>query len=73
VHLGAIEVELLPFGAGHLGGAQPIVIGHQDHQRIAGAIAVAAGGLDQLFDFGESPPIDQRCPASLARNLHAAE
>src|SRR5262245_21727382 len=45
------EVDLAPLQVADLAGAQAVAIGHQDHQRIAVAFAVLAGGLHQAFDF----------------------
>ena len=50
--LAAIEVDLLPLKGSHFSGTEAVAVGHQHHQRIAGAVAVAAGGLDQPLDFG---------------------
>jgi hypothetical protein len=52
VDLAAIEVDLLPFEVGHLGGAEAVPVGQQHHECIAGAVAVVTGGLDQLLDLG---------------------
>jgi hypothetical protein len=52
VEFGAIEVDLLPLKVDHLGGAQSVPVGHQHHQAVAGAVADAAGTLDQLLDLG---------------------
>jgi hypothetical protein len=50
--LAPIEVDLLPFQVRHLGGAEAVPVRHEDHQRVAGAVAVAAGGLDEPFHLG---------------------
>ncbi len=47
----AIEVDLVPAQVADLGRPQPMPEGDQDHARIAMAVAVGFGGLDQGFDL----------------------
>src|SRR5258707_3966424 len=47
----AIEVDLVPAQVADLGRPEPMPEGDQDHARIAMAVAVGFGGLDQGFDL----------------------
>jgi hypothetical protein len=52
VDLAAVEVDLLPFEGGYLGGAEAVPVGQQHHECIARAVAIAAASLNQLLDHG---------------------
>ena len=51
MQLAAIEIDGLPAQPRHLGGTEPVAERHQDHGRVAMAMPVGAGGLDQPFDL----------------------
>jgi hypothetical protein len=55
------ELDLLPLQVAHLGGPQTVAVGHQDHGRIAMAVAaMLAGAVHQALDLalGEVAPLD---------------
>ena len=55
------ELDLLPLQGAHLGGPQAMAVGHQDHGRVAMAVAaMLAGAVHQALDlaFGEVVPLD---------------
>ena len=55
------QLDLLPLQVAHLGGAQAMAVGHQDHGRIAMAVAaMLSGAVHQPVDLalGELAPLD---------------
>ena len=55
------ELDLLPLQVAHLGGAQAMAVGHQDHGRVAMPIAaMLSGAVHQPLNLalGEVAPLD---------------
>jgi len=51
VHRGGPEVDSVPGQIAQLGSPQGMPIGHDDHRRVAVAVAIGFSRLDQLLDL----------------------